>query len=238
MVMPVRFGTDGIRGRASDEITVDLAYRLGRAVAQCLLGPDLRGLRHARELATLGGRGVGGTARRAAPRASTWATSRRRASRSSRCSVVARASSCRPRTIPTTTMASRSSASGARNWTTRPKPPSRVRSTSPRVPRPTSSRTCPSTRRPSTTTSITCAAWRPSDLSSLSLVVDCANGAASHVAHELFATTGAQLTMMHDQPDGRNINVDSGRPTSRASSRRCASRARTWASPLTATPTD
>ncbi|HEV7958170.1 MAG TPA: hypothetical protein VGP11_01790, partial [Acidimicrobiales bacterium] len=31
--MTVRFGTDGIRGRASDEITVDLAYRLGRAVA-------------------------------------------------------------------------------------------------------------------------------------------------------------------------------------------------------------
>ena len=33
MAMAVRFGTDGIRGRASDEITVDLAYRLGRAVA-------------------------------------------------------------------------------------------------------------------------------------------------------------------------------------------------------------
>src|SRR5277367_3836695 len=31
--MPVQFGTDGIRGRASDEITNDLAYRLGRAVA-------------------------------------------------------------------------------------------------------------------------------------------------------------------------------------------------------------
>src|ERR1700691_680187 len=36
MVMPVRFGTDGIRGRASDEITVELAYRLGRAVASVL----------------------------------------------------------------------------------------------------------------------------------------------------------------------------------------------------------
>ena len=50
----------------------------------------------------------------------------------------------------------------------------------------------------------------PVDLSSLSLVVDCANGAASHVARELFARTGAEVTMMHDQPDGRNINVDSG----------------------------
>ncbi len=33
MAMAVRFGTDGIRGRANDEITVELAYRLGRAVA-------------------------------------------------------------------------------------------------------------------------------------------------------------------------------------------------------------
>ena len=31
--MAVHFGTDGIRGRAYDEVSVDLAYRLGRAVA-------------------------------------------------------------------------------------------------------------------------------------------------------------------------------------------------------------
>ena len=31
--MTVRFGTDGIRGRAYEQITTDLAYRLGRAVA-------------------------------------------------------------------------------------------------------------------------------------------------------------------------------------------------------------
>jgi len=35
----VRFGTDGIRGRASDEVTVDLAYRLGRAVATVFTVP-------------------------------------------------------------------------------------------------------------------------------------------------------------------------------------------------------
>ena len=33
MPTPVCFGTDGIRGRALSEITPDLAYRLGRAVA-------------------------------------------------------------------------------------------------------------------------------------------------------------------------------------------------------------
>ena len=50
----------------------------------------------------------------------------------------------------------------------------------------------------------------PADLSSLSIVVDCANGAASHVAHELFVSTGAKLLMIHDSPDGRNINEASG----------------------------
>ncbi|HEY5266063.1 MAG TPA: hypothetical protein VIJ40_04555 [Acidimicrobiales bacterium] len=50
----------------------------------------------------------------------------------------------------------------------------------------------------------------PADLSSLSIVVDCANGAASHVAHELFVSTGAKLLMIHDRPDGRNINEASG----------------------------
>jgi len=41
-------------------------------------------------------------------------------------------------------------------------------------------------------------------------VIDCANGAASHVAHELFEGTGARITTLHDQPDGRNINEGCG----------------------------
>jgi phosphoglucosamine mutase len=50
----------------------------------------------------------------------------------------------------------------------------------------------------------------PTDLSSLSLVLDCANGAASHVAPALFTSTGARVRTIHDQPDGRNINEGSG----------------------------
>ena len=50
----------------------------------------------------------------------------------------------------------------------------------------------------------------PGDISSLSIVLDCANGAASHVAHELFEGTGATITTIHDQPDGRNINERCG----------------------------
>lgn len=50
----------------------------------------------------------------------------------------------------------------------------------------------------------------PRDLTGLHLVLDCAHGAASDVAHELFEGTGAQITTLHDQPDGHNINKDCG----------------------------
>ncbi len=50
----------------------------------------------------------------------------------------------------------------------------------------------------------------PGDLSGLHLVLDCANGAASHVAHELFEATGARVTTLHDKPDGTNINLNCG----------------------------
>jgi phosphoglucosamine mutase len=50
----------------------------------------------------------------------------------------------------------------------------------------------------------------PADFSSLHIVLDCANGAASHVAHETFESTGARITTIHDQPNGRNINEHCG----------------------------
>ena len=50
----------------------------------------------------------------------------------------------------------------------------------------------------------------PGDLANLHIVLDCANGAASHVAHELFAMTGARITTLHDAPDGHNINEGCG----------------------------
>jgi phosphoglucosamine mutase len=39
-----------------------------------------------------------------------------------------------------------------------------------------------------------------------SVVLDCANGAASAIAPELFATLGGMLHLTHSHPDGRNIN--------------------------------
>jgi phosphoglucosamine mutase len=47
-------------------------------------------------------------------------------------------------------------------------------------------------------------------LGSMPIVVDAANGAASHLAAEVFRRAGAVVTMIHDQPDGRNINVECG----------------------------
>lgn len=44
----------------------------------------------------------------------------------------------------------------------------------------------------------------------LRIVVDCANGAASTIAPELFSRSGVQTEMTHCSPDGRNINENCG----------------------------
>ena len=47
-------------------------------------------------------------------------------------------------------------------------------------------------------------------LDGLRLVVDCANGATSAVARALFESLGADVTVLHDAPDGSNINDGCG----------------------------
>jgi phosphoglucosamine mutase len=47
-------------------------------------------------------------------------------------------------------------------------------------------------------------------LEGLSVVVDCANGAASGLAPELLSRLGARVVAINDSPDGRNINLDCG----------------------------
>jgi phosphoglucosamine mutase len=49
-----------------------------------------------------------------------------------------------------------------------------------------------------------------SDLSKLRILVDCANGAATAEAPELFRSLGIQATLIHVSPDGRNINEGCG----------------------------
>jgi len=48
------------------------------------------------------------------------------------------------------------------------------------------------------------------NLNGKSVVLDCANGAASAIAPELFATLGGTLHLTHSHPDGRNINERCG----------------------------
>jgi phosphoglucosamine mutase len=54
------------------------------------------------------------------------------------------------------------------------------------------------------------AAVTAGSLKGLRVLVDCANGASTPVAHEVFLRCGVQARFMHDRPDGRNINESCG----------------------------
>ena len=47
-------------------------------------------------------------------------------------------------------------------------------------------------------------------LGGLRIGLDCANGSASGIAPNLFADAGAEVSVIHAEPDGSNINVSSG----------------------------
>ena len=51
---------------------------------------------------------------------------------------------------------------------------------------------------------------RSVDASGLSIVVDCANGSACTVAGRIIGATGARVEVINDQPDGLNINLHCG----------------------------
>jgi len=48
------------------------------------------------------------------------------------------------------------------------------------------------------------------DLTGVRLVLDCANGASSAIAPDIFTQLGANVCLTHASPDGRNINDDCG----------------------------
>ena len=47
-------------------------------------------------------------------------------------------------------------------------------------------------------------------LKGLRIVLDCANGAACALAPDVYRRAGAEVFVLHDRPDGRNINEDCG----------------------------
>jgi phosphoglucosamine mutase len=55
-----------------------------------------------------------------------------------------------------------------------------------------------------------CAAVGDRALEGLTIVVDCANGAMSEVAPEVIATLGATVIVINDEPNGKNINEGCG----------------------------
>lgn len=53
-------------------------------------------------------------------------------------------------------------------------------------------------------------AFGSGDLSGMKIVLDCANGAASTLAPDLFRSMGAEVVAIFDNPDGKNINAHCG----------------------------
>ncbi|MBW3614366.1 MAG: phosphoglucosamine mutase [Actinobacteria bacterium] len=47
-------------------------------------------------------------------------------------------------------------------------------------------------------------------LAGIAVVIDCANGAASSIAEEVFRRAGATVSVLHAEPDGTNINAGCG----------------------------
>ncbi|MCL5734033.1 MAG: phosphoglucosamine mutase [Actinobacteria bacterium] len=58
--------------------------------------------------------------------------------------------------------------------------------------------------------SFCCGTFPGRDLDGLKLVLDCANGATSLVAPQVFSALGAQVTSINNEPTGININEDCG----------------------------
>jgi phosphoglucosamine mutase len=54
------------------------------------------------------------------------------------------------------------------------------------------------------------AVFKGANLAGMKIVLDCANGAASKLAPQLFRSLGAIVTAINDAPDGRNINAGCG----------------------------
>jgi phosphoglucosamine mutase len=207
--MAVRFGTDGIRGRFGDEITLDLAFRLGRAVAEVFTAPvfvgyDTRESSPPLAAAVLAGLSDGGATgvnlgyfttpgvaviARQRGGVGVVVSASHNPYHDNGLKVLGVGGGKLDHATEQAVEAALNASAGARDdgFVAPPIDPTAEDEYVEHL-----------------------RALVPSDLSSLRLVIDCANGAASHVAHELFAATGARLTMIHDHPDGHNINVASG----------------------------
>ncbi len=209
MASPVRFGTDGIRGRAFSDITPALAYRLGRAVAEVLampvvVGYDTRESSPVLARALIAGLVDGGVS---ATNLGVFTTPGVAviAQRRGGCGVVVSASHnpyfdnglkvLGPGGAKLDVLTEKS----LENVLHRTADPETLEFVDTPIDESAEAEYVDHLR-----------ALVPDDLSALHVVLDCANGASSHVAHELFAATGARVTTLHNEPDGVNINNGCG----------------------------
>jgi phosphoglucosamine mutase len=204
----VRFGTDGIRGRVADEVTPDVAYRLGRGVAEVFdapvfVGYDTRESSPGLAAAVLAGLGDGGAA---AINLGCFTTPGVAVIAQQRVGVGVVVSASHNPYFDNGLKVLGLGGSKLDHATEEAVSAAMERA--------------PSSSAVFLEAEVDESAERdyvlhlrslvPTDLSAFHLVLDCANGAASRVAEELFAATGARLTMLHDRPDGRNINEGCG----------------------------
>ncbi len=207
--MSVRFGTDGIRGVAGIDITVDLAYRLGRAVASVfgvttVVGYDTRESSESLSLAVLQGLVDGGVP---VVNLGVFTTP----------GVAVLAEHVDGVGIVISASHNPFSDNGlkvfGRGGT------KLDHETEDAVQEALNA--APSPNEPFTNISIDTSArdvylkrlraQRPNTLlADLHLVLDCANGASFDLAPELFRSLGATVDVIHATPDGRNINTDCG----------------------------
>jgi phosphoglucosamine mutase len=209
MSSTVRFGTDGIRGRAFQDITPGLAYRLGRAVAEVLPSPvyvgyDTRESSPVLARAVLAGLRDGGVL---ATNLGVFTTPGVAviAQRRGGCGIVVSASH---NPYYDNGLKVLGPGGGKLDVPTERALEAAVNATA----EPTSYEFADSPIEDSAEAEYVghLRSLIPDDLSSLHVVLDCANGASFHVAHELFVATGARVTTLYDQPDGVNINNGCG----------------------------
>ena len=209
MNVPVQFGTDGIRGRAFDEISVDLAYRLGVSVARVFDAPVFVGYDTRESSPPLAGAVLAGLAEGGAHGTNLGPFT------TPGVSVIARQRGG----IGVVVSASHNPFYDNGLKVLGPGGGKLDHATEEAVSRMlTSAPSAPSDSFPEVAIDETglldyahhLGGLVPVDFSTLHVVLDCANGAASPVARALFVANGARVTMLHDQPNGRNINERCG----------------------------
>jgi phosphoglucosamine mutase len=214
-VAPLSFGTDGVRGRANDELTPEYALAFGRAVIRVLrperifLGRDTR--RSGAMLAAAVGAGAasegadvvdlgmlptGGVAARCAGDRSPG--------------VVVSASHNPFEDNGLKVLSSKGSKLASSVESEIEHEVARGLAT---MTRPTGAQVGVVRRDDASIDSYLAgllAAARPTPLDGLHVVVDCANGAASGIAPSVLDSLGARVTAIGDDPDGCNINLNCG----------------------------